>query len=130
MYHTSNGLHRKGASKAPRPLVLDPSTNRKSRINIRRFKHIEKDRLPDKGGNVSMTEQHKVNQAENALESLGHAVDQAESHPSDNKIEEADESFRHTEIAVRQAVETDSGEAERLTEQLQEERAVLGGEQE
>jgi hypothetical protein len=43
-----------------------------------------------------MTEQqqNKISQAENAVESLQHAVDQAESHPSENKIEEADHSLR------------------------------------
>lgn len=71
-----------------------------------------------------MSEQTKTTQAENALEALQHAVDQAESHPSENKIEEADNALRHTAAAVRQAADSEGG-AEGLAQKLQEEKSAL-----
>lgn len=73
-----------------------------------------------------MAEHTKTTQAENALEALQHAVDQAESHPSDNKIEEADNALRHTAAAVRQAADSEGGAAG-LTQRLQEEKSALEG---
>ncbi|MBW5447650.1 hypothetical protein GE107_16455 [Cohnella sp. CFH 77786] len=72
-----------------------------------------------------MSEQQKTKQAEHALDALQHAVDQAQSHPSSDKIEEADNAVAHAEIAVRQA--EDSGNAGALSQQLNEEKETLGG---
>ncbi|WP_276357048.1 hypothetical protein [Cohnella caldifontis] len=72
-----------------------------------------------------MSEQLKSMQAEHALDALQHAVDQAESHPSAEKIEEAENSVAHAEIAVRQA--GDGGNTGTLSEQLNEEKETLGG---
>ncbi|TJY41049.1 hypothetical protein E5161_15190 [Cohnella pontilimi] len=72
-----------------------------------------------------MSEQNKTTQAENAIGALQHAVDQAESHPSDNKIEEAEQAFRHAEIAVRQAKSSDSNEADELDHELHKQSAQL-----
>jgi len=69
-----------------------------------------------------MTEQHKTKQAEHALDALQHAVDQAESHPTAEKIDEAENSVAHAEIAVRQA--DNSGNAN-LSQQLSEEKEAL-----
>lgn len=74
-----------------------------------------------------MSEQTKISQAENAVEAVQHAVDQAESHPSDKKIEEAERAMVHTQASVEQAQETGSDRADRLQQQVQEERASLGG---
>jgi hypothetical protein len=74
-----------------------------------------------------MSDQTKVTQAENALESVQHAVDQAESHPSADKIGEADRALRHTAASVGQALESGGEQAESLEAELQEERAVLEG---
>jgi hypothetical protein len=74
-----------------------------------------------------MTELHKTDQAENALEASQHAVDQAESHPSENKIEEAGNALGHTEIAVRQAADSGSEEAGSLAAELRSQKEVLGG---
>jgi len=72
-----------------------------------------------------MTEQHKAKQAEHALDALQHAVDQAESHPSAAKIDEAENSVAHAEIAVQQA--QDTGKAGNVSQQLNEEKETLGG---
>ncbi|MDB4868435.1 MAG: hypothetical protein JWR03_2768 [Cohnella sp.] len=75
-----------------------------------------------------MSEQTKTSQAENSLDAAQHAVDQAESHPSGEKIEEADNSLEHAEIAVRQAADSGSSEAGELAGQLESERSVLESE--
>lgn len=72
-----------------------------------------------------MSEQTKTSQAENAVEAVQHAVDQAESHPSGNKIEEAQRALRHTRAAVNQAAETGSDAADELARQVQQERSAL-----
>jgi hypothetical protein len=74
-----------------------------------------------------MSEQTKTSQAENAMDAAEHAVDQAESHPSGEKLEEADNSLEHAEIAVRQAADSGSSEAGDLAGQLASERSVLDG---
>jgi hypothetical protein len=74
-----------------------------------------------------MSEQNLTKQAENAIGSLQHAVDQAESHPSDQKIEEAEQSFRHAENAVREAKAAGSDEGDELAHELDKQRAQLGG---
>lgn len=72
-----------------------------------------------------MTDQHKTKQAEHALDALQHAVDQAESHPSAKKIDEAENSVIRAEIAVRQA--ENNSEAGNLSQQLNEEKETLSG---
>lgn len=72
-----------------------------------------------------MTEQNKADQAQNALENVEHAVDQAETHPSSDKINEAQNAVAHAEIAVRQADESSQSGA--LSQQLNEEKESLNG---
>lgn len=76
---------------------------------------------------MHMTEQTKTSQAENAIEAVQHAVDQAESHPSENKIEEAERALRHTRAAVQQAADAGSKEGNELLHEVEKQRAVLEG---
>ncbi|PZE19570.1 hypothetical protein [Paenibacillus xerothermodurans] len=73
-----------------------------------------------------MAEQNKVTQAVNSVETAHNAVAQAEEHPSDRMLEQAEQSLRHANASVGQAFNTGHTEAaSRLNEQLEEDREVL-----
>lgn len=70
----------------------------------------------------------KAEQALNSIEAAHKAVNQAEEHPTDQLISQADRSLRHARAAVDQAHISGSDEAVRAAEeQLRKEERTLGG---
>ncbi|WP_438448720.1 hypothetical protein [Gorillibacterium sp. sgz5001074] len=71
-------------------------------------------------------DRNKLSQAQNAVETANNAVGQAEDHPSDKMVQQAEMSLLHAQAAVHQA-QDESGSAEQLQDQLASDRSALSG---